>query len=590
MKNASSIQWKLIAVYNIIVLIAMIVSGIFILWQLEEYEYGKIEDELTATTSNFMSVTLEDDSEETIINTFKNYLEENSSFYTDKDTELYVLDSLGNYLFSSVPNLEVSDNEFFKSAIISAINGVKKFEKIKDKENNELMTYACPLSISGEVKAIIYTRVKTTSVVATIEKTRTIIVLSTVIAMMLSVVTGFIFAKTLTDPIKDLTNTASKMARGEIYQSVDVKGNDEIGQLARTFNFMSVELNKTLSDITNEKNKLQTVFEHMQDGIIAFNIKGEIIHANTALYDILENHKRIFNISDLTNTLGIEIDIDEFIRSNTNMIKNHELNYKKKIINVVVVNYLNDKKVTEGIIVMIQDATEQRKLDNMRKEFVANVSHELRTPLTTVKGYVETLMDGNVDDEETKERFLRVINNETDRMTFLVHDLLELSRFDNSQIKLEKTDVDIYELVSDACLAQKITANNKKQNLVVDLPKEKELIRVDSRRIIQVITNLLSNAIKYSEEGATIKVYSNKTDEQIEIIVQDNGMGIPKEDLGRIFERFYRVDKARSRAMGGTGLGLPIAKEIMQLHGGDIIIDSEYKKGTTARIIFPILN
>ncbi|MCQ2978666.1 MAG: cell wall metabolism sensor histidine kinase WalK [Clostridia bacterium] len=588
MKNGSSIQWKLIAVYNIIVLIAMIVSGLFILWQLEEYEYGKIEGELSAITNNFMSVTLEDDSEETIINTFRTYLEENSSFYTDKDTELYVLDPVGNYLFSSVPENEFDDRTFAKSAIISAINGTKKFERIKDSDNNELMTYACPVIIGDKVSVIIYTRMQTTSVVATIEKTRTIIVLSTVIAMILSVVTGFIFAKTLTDPIKDLTNTASRMARGEIYQSVDVKGNDEIGQLARTFNFMSYELNKTLSDITNEKNKLQTVFEHMQDGIIAFNIQGEFIHANTAIFDILENHKKIFKIEDLTKILGIEIDLDEFIRSNTNMMKNYDITYKKKILNVVVVNYLNDKKVTEGIIIMVQDATEQKKLDNMRKEFVANVSHELRTPLTTVKGYVETLMDGNVDDEETKERFLRVINNETDRMTFLVHDLLELSRFDNSQIKLEKTDVDIYELVKDACLAQKITANNKKQNLVVDLPNEKQLIRVDSRRIIQVVTNILSNAIKYSEEKATIKVYSKKTEDTLEIIVEDNGMGIPKEDLERIFERFYRVDKARSRAMGGTGLGLPIAKEIMQMHGGDIVMESEYKVGSTCHIIFPI--
>ena len=489
-------------------------------------------------------------------------------------------------------NKEYDDRTFAKSAIISAINGSKKFEKIVEKvdeEKFEYMALASPVSFSGEVKVIIYTRISTNNVTETMEMSRTIIILSIILAMVLSIVTGFIFAKTITDPIKDLTDTAKKMARGEIYQRIQVKGEDELGQLATTFNYMSKELNKTLSDISNEKNKLETVFEHMQDGIIAFNSKEELIHANRMLFDILEGNKKIQTIKELNNLLNINIDIKEFIKTKENQIKNYEVSYKKKELSIAVVNYLNDNNETEGIIVMLQDVTEQRKLDNMRKEFVANVSHELRTPLTTVKGYVETLIDGNVEDKTTRDKFLKVINNETDRMTFLVKDLLELSRFDNSQIKLEKKDVNIYDIANEVCLAQKISANNKNQKLIVDFPSEEKFVHVDSLRVSQVITNILSNAIKYSDEGAKITVYSKLNEDSVEIIVKDTGMGIPKEDLSRIFERFYRVDKARSRAMGGTGLGLAIAKEIMQLHGGDIIIESEYKVGTTARIIFPIL-
>lgn len=591
MKNSHSIQWKLIIVYIIIVLIAMIISGMFILWQLEEYEYGKIEKELESTTNSFMAVTLEDDSAETILKTFKDYLEENNAFFSDDGTEIYILDSEGKCLYSSVSQLTFDDKVFSKSAVISAVNGTKKFENIKENVNgevNELMAYAFPVVIDDDVKAIIYTRVSTDSVSDTMKTARSIIIVSILIAMIFSVVTGYIFAKSLTDPIKELTVTASKVAKGEVGKKVNVQGNDEIGQLASTFNFMSVELNKTLSDISNEKNKLEAVFEHMQDGIIAFNTKGELTHSNNVINQILELRKEIEKVDEIKNLLNLDFDFNEFANSRENKIKNFETTYLKKLLNIVVVNYLNDKNVTEGVIIMIQDVTEQRKLDNMRKEFVANVSHELRTPLTTVKGYVETLMEGGVEDKDTSEKFLRVINNETDRMALLVSDLLELSRYDNHQIKLDNAKIDIYELVSDAVLAQKITADNKKQELIVNLPDTPDYIIGDYRRIGQVITNILSNAIKYSEEHATITVYSEKKDNTLEIIVKDTGMGIPKEDLSRIFERFYRVDKARSRAMGGTGLGLAIAKEIMQLHGGDIVMESEYKVGTTAHLIFPL--
>ena len=236
---------------------------------------------------------------------------------------------------------------------------------------------------------------------------------------------------------------------------------------------------------------------------------------------------------------------------------------------------------------VLADITEQKKLDDMRKEFVANVSHELRTPLTTVKTYTETLMEGAMDDRETAMEFLSIINTEADRMAFLVRDLLQLSRFDNHQIELNITKVNLNEVMEENIRQSKIHAENKNQTLTF-IPRPTEIpIDCDRERINQVVNNILTNSIKYSLEGAVIKSWIEEDDEYFKVIVKDNGLGIKKDDLGRIFERFYRADKARSRSMGGTGLGLAIAKEIMEIHGGKITAESDYGKGTTMTLWFP---
>ena len=223
----------------------------------------------------------------------------------------------------------------------------------------------------------------------------------------------------------------------------------------------------------------------------------------------------------------------------------------------------------------------------MRKEFVANVSHEMRTPLTTIKSYTETLMYGALEEKDMAMEFLNIINTETDRMSFLVRDLLQLSRFDNKQVQFKFSKVYINEFISENVRQNKIHAENKKQNLILELwPDDNAYVVADRDRVNQVINNITTNAIKYSPEGATIRIYVTEDKTYYKINVSDTGMGISKEDLPRIFERFYRVDKARSRAMGGTGLGLAIAKEIMEGQDGKLTAESEYGKGTTMTMWF----
>ena len=248
--------------------------------------------------------------------------------------------------------------------------------------------------------------------------------------------------------------------------------------------------------------------------------------------------------------------------------------------------YGNKQGQREGVVVVLQDITEQKKLDDMRKEFVANVSHELRTPLTTIKSYTETLMEGALEEKDLAQEFLGIIDGEADRMAFLVRDLLQLTRFDNKQVRLDITEIDLNDFLSRMVRQSQIHAEAKQQTLTFTPYEKPVIIYGDRDRISQVVNNIITNAIKYSLEHASIRVYITEDQDYYKVSVKDTGMGISREDLPRIFERFYRVDKARSRAMGGTGLGLAIAKEIMESHQGKLTAESEYGKGTTMTMWF----
>ena len=261
-------------------------------------------------------------------------------------------------------------------------------------------------------------------------------------------------------------------------------------------------------------------------------------------------------------------------------------------INAIFVEYEEEEETgsAAGLIVVLQDTTEQKQVEEMQKEFVANVSHELRTPITTIKSYVETLMEGAKDEPEIEDQFLHVINHESDRMTHLISELLELSRIDSRQIKLKREPVNLTEIVERSVYEHRILADRNQQKLEFKGPDKPYYILADTTRVEQVLRNLITNAIKYSPEKASITLGMRKKASRIEVYVKDTGMGIEKKEQERIFERFYRVDKARSRSMGGTGLGLAIAREIMDMHRGDIWVESDIGKGSTFWLSFPLMD
>ncbi len=421
-----------------------------------------------------------------------------------------------------------------------------------------------------------------------IQRFNSLIFYSAFIAVILSLLLGYLLSKTITSPIISVMQKAEKVAQGEFDQQLAVKSEDEIGNLTKTFNYMAQELKNTLSEISSEKNKVTTILNYMADGVMAFDLKGVVIHANPAAKKLLGDNIGNKPFEEFSKRVGLDVKIENIVYFEEASVRESDTIINDMYVKVYFAVFTDTNKKPEGIIVVLHDVTEEQKLDCMRREFVANVSHELRTPITSIKSYTETLLDGALEDSETTNRFLNVINSEADRMTRLIKDLLQLSRMDNQQMSWRFEEVSLKEIVKNIVSRMQLEAGQKNQKLesfvIGDIPK----INADKDRLEQVIVNLISNALKYTPDNGQITVYVGKLINDIYVKVTDTGIGIPDEALTRVFERFYRVDKARSRDLGGTGLGLSIAKEIVEAHGGIITISSEVGKGTEVTVRVPI--
>ncbi len=349
---------------------------------------------------------------------------------------------------------------------------------------------------------------------------------------------------------------------------------------------MTSELENKLSEVSSQKNQIETILLHMTDGIIAFNRQGEIILINPAAKQLLSIGPEDNTFDDIFQKFKLDINMEKIIYLENWTSTEQRIEVEDKFVNVYFAPFKDELDRPDGVIAVVQDITEHVKLDNMQKEFVADVSHELKTPITSIMGYADTLLEGDYD-KETQEKFLNVIASESRRMARLVTDLLTLSRYDNNKNKTKKVQFDLGDLVKKC--QEKLAIEIKKKNhdvkcfVTADVP----LVYADKDDIERVILNILTNSIKYTKENGEIKIYVGFVYNDAYIKIFDNGIGIPEEDLSRIFERFYRVDKARTREMGGTGLGLSIAKEILDKNGGSIDIKSVVGKGTEVVVKIP---
>ncbi|MDI9515198.1 MAG: ATP-binding protein [Bacillota bacterium] len=400
---------------------------------------------------------------------------------------------------------------------------------------------------------------------------------------------GYLLARTITRPISNIMQKAEKISRGDFGQKLDVDSNDEIGKLAKTFNYMSTKLKGTLAEITSEKKKIETIMKNMTDGVVAFDNNGAVVHINDTAKGILGNIVLDLDLDSFLKIFDIEcpqVSQNEDDQLDLNGVQ-YRVEYGGRYLKLQFAAITDDMDNIDGLVTVIQDITEEQKLDNMRREFVANVSHELRTPLTSVKSYTETLLDGAREDPTTTEHFLKVINDETDRMARLVKDLLILSQHD-SGIRLNMEDISLGDLVGSCVERLRREAELKGQDLRFNIRQGIPIIRGDRHRLDQLLTNVIGNAVKYTPEKGKVSVNCYCEKDKVIISVEDTGIGIPEQDMDRIFERFYRVDKARSRQLGGTGLGLAIAKEIAVLHGGNITARSKIGRGTQVFIEIPM--
>ena len=431
---------------------------------------------------------------------------------------------------------------------------------------------------------VIYVRADLSGINNFVSQSKMIFIRVIVIALLATVVLGFALAGSITRPINDVTDTVRKMSAGDFSEGVSVNSDDEIGQLAEMFNMMREKLSDTLSEITGEKNKLSTILEYMADGLVAIDLDGNIIHVNPAAREILgldPDGSLPASYDDLMGHISDNISLDR-IKGNCEIHGAQDVfSHGSSIFAIHYDRFKDEEGLDIGIIILIQDITERQKLEDMQRDFVANVSHELKTPLTTIKSYTETLMDGAVDDPETARSFLGIVDNEADRMNRLVKDLLQLSRLEQRQERMNFLEGNIVDLVRQCMVKVDMTAQQKGHQLNALFDSGMNIrVLMDKDRMEQVILNILSNAIKYTPDGGRIDVDIDTSGREVSIIVSDNGIGISEEELPRIFERFYRVDKARSRKMGGTGLGLAITKQIVEEHQGTITAESTLGKGT----------
>lgn len=588
----NSIRWKFTTIYLVLVFIGMIISGVFIVRSFESFNLNEVSVKLDKISELIQPQVESLKGLEANTGEIQRIIDNNKNIGLREEV-FVILASNNKIIATSTQNINRNAAEILDfNLIVSGISGEESRKNVTIDHEGILirtMDLVIPLqSDSGQVYGLLYLRSDLSEMYKTISTAKGIIVQATMLASFITVILGFLVARTITEPINDVTKKAALMAGGDFEQVVDVKSNDEIGKLAEMFNYLTKKLKISMSEISREKSKLEAIIHYMDDGLIAVNTDGNIIHLNPKAVKMLQIAPNLKNLDDIFININEDLLIKNINHFYEDGIGKRNISLGESIIRVNFAPFENDKGNKSGYVFVLQDITEQEKLDRMRRDFVANVSHELKTPLTSIKSYTETILDGVVTDQDTVHEFLTVVNDEADRMARLVRDLLQLSNFDSRQVSLDLGEHDYLKLLKGSIQKLEVTARQKQQTLKLVTDCDDIVGTFDRDRIEQVILNILSNAIKYTPEGGLVKIFASKNADQVLLKFQDTGMGIPEKDLHRIFERFYRVDKARSRALGGTGLGLSIAKHIVEVHDGVIRIESEVDEGTTVFVSIPL--
>jgi two-component system phosphate regulon sensor histidine kinase PhoR len=410
-------------------------------------------------------------------------------------------------------------------------------------------------------------------------------------------ITAFVLLKSFTQPLHDLMGTLKHLISGHLQKETSFIFRDEFSHLAKAISEMDVQLTNKIEEVSKEKDYLQTILKGMAEGVLFIDEKSHIIMINDALQKLFSLSTEVLDKTPLELIRNAELEgaIQEAIRDGKNSSFELTLpSFLGKTFEVNVVGILPSAeelqkmgKGVRGAIAVFHDISRLKELEKIRQDFVANVSHELRTPLTTIKGYTETLLDGALK-EEVAPQFLQVIQKHADRLTKIVEDLLALSKIESKEFYLKWEPLPLSDLIDDVSDFVKEAAQKKRISLSRSIIPSSLEVTGDRNYLEQVFINLLDNAFKYTPEGGEISIsVVEKGQREIQVSIQDNGIGIPQEDLSRIFERFYRVDKGRSQELGGTGLGLSIVKHIIQAHGGRIWAESQLGKGSTFYFTLP---
>ena len=574
-----SLHTKLVMIMVLLIMSLMLVVGAFLVnsvtaFYLEDF-YSQMS-EVFADQALYDDLTTETEGEESgadmlasVLNAYAGELGVDG-----RNRKLYILDDEGACLI--YPDGESGQLEYTNNLSHALLTG-----EVGDESSLSLdyMDVAVPIQ-RGDDHYVIYIYDNKATANDLTDQMFLLIMEALLFGLVISILLSFLLSKTMVTPIQRLTEGAMRVAERDFSRKIEVSSRDEIGVLTDTFNDMAGQLQDTLRQVENERNKLDTLFLHMTDGVVAFSLEGKVIHSNPAAARML--HQSIGPDTGYQQLFGAIAPLEQVLQAPDHL--EGEQRVQESVLQVLLAPFDRGRE-GGGVLAVLHDVTEERKNQEMQREFVANVSHELRTPLTNIRSYAETLTEraGNIS-PETEKKFLGVILGESDRMTHIVQDLLTLSRLDSGRSELKLARFSFGAAVQDLYNAVYMEARRHNHRLELKLEEELPEIVADRERVLQVMMNIVSNSIKYTPDGGHITISAGRRADWVWMVVDDDGIGIPKEDRARIFERFYRVDKARSRQSGGTGLGLSIAKELVDRHQGTLTLEDKEGPGLAVRL------
>jgi len=577
-------QLKLFLTYLLVSLLGLFLAGVLILSFERKRSLTQLEQSMSSQThllSDIFSTSLSDSLSLAKIDSITDELSRGIQ------GRITIIDKQGKVLGDSYVSgkaLSSMENHRNRPEVASALldkpgKSIRYSYTIKE----EMLYIASPVKYRGEITGVARLAFPLTELRHQQNRILNIVLLGVAAAFTFSLVLSFGFANRVSKPLRRMMQIGKSMSRGDFTQRIRIRTRDEIGELGEILNQMSDELSQKISQISQEKSQLDSVLSSMLEGVLAVDSSGKVLLVNEALAQILKLNSSFYGrpYYELIRNPELNQFVQEVLADPEE--KQKEVSFfqpEERDFMVQSALVEQKKKGSISLLFVFHDITELKRTERVRKDFVANVSHELRTPLTSIKGYVEALRDGAISDPEKSLQFLSIISQHTDRMNKIVTDLLQLSRIESKDFILKIEPFFLKELLDEVSSTLKSSSEEKSQTLEIDLPSPSLKVSADRHWITQALTNLVDNAIKYTPEKGKIKIEARDKGESIEIAVIDNGIGIPQKDLPRIFERFYRVDKGRSRESGGTGLGLSIVKHIFEASGGKVEVKSQEGKGS----------
>ncbi|MBS3989799.1 MAG: HAMP domain-containing protein [Dethiobacter sp.] len=585
-----SVQWKIAFTYALLILFAMQFFVVFLTQSLEQYYLRTYSRNLEAQgllLASFLERYLTGTDENSAIDGLVLEYSRHAGI-----TDIMVLDSFGRLISSSRTEAGLQGQRIIQEEITRALTGSRSGEIRLNPETRERVKHlALPVRSGEKTMGVVYLSGSLEPLYATLREIQLIFLTGAVLVIGVTVLLGFFLARSITGPIQEVTAKAAQIAHGDFSQKIDVRSHDEIGRLGEMFNYLSLQLDATLQEMSSEKGKMAAILSHMTDGIVALDREGKVVHLNPTGHSLLELSPGEEPPAAVLRQLLAQVDLAELLSNGKQQSREIFLAPHKRTILASYVPFHTQEHsacdLSSGVLIILHDISKERELVRIQQEFVANVSHELRTPLTTLKSYTETLLEGAMYQTDTCFSFLTTMEKETERMVRLVKDLLVLSQLDFQQVAWRLFCQRLDELVLEVVNELEIEFGAERPGMLVTLPERPLYYCFDRDKMKQVLLNVIQNAFKFTAQDGKVAVLLEERGSVITILVKDNGIGIPPEDVERVFQRFYRVDKARSRDFGGTGLGLAIAREIVEAHGGTIALRSQPESGTEVRISLP---